>query len=133
MSRQQRRVEVDVQPRGCPGQLPGARPRATVSSPQPLEAVGVTGDPVDHPKRRRARRDLPKQRLLIAERAQIGQAVAAVGEHHRQIADHAARVVAAVALTQPAKPDRQRPCQPGLVGDLGQQRAARARHQPVSV
>jgi len=133
MSRQQRRVEVDVQPRGCPGQLPGARPRATVSSPQPLEAVGVTGDPVDHPKRRRARRDLPKQRLLIAERAQIGQAVAAVGEHHRQVTHDAAHVVAGLTRLEIAKAQRQRPRQPRLVGDLGQQRAARVRHQARSV
>jgi Ni,Fe-hydrogenase I small subunit len=32
---------------------------------------------------------------LVADRTEVGQAVAAVGEHDRQIADHAAAVVAA--------------------------------------
>jgi hypothetical protein len=36
---------------------------------------------------------------LVADRTEVGQAVAAVGEHDRQIADHAA-VVAAGALLQ---------------------------------
>jgi len=59
--------------------------------------------------------------------------LAAGGEHHRQIANDAPVVVARPPLLQASQLTRQRPRQPGLVSDLRQQRAARMRHQPVSV
>jgi hypothetical protein len=47
----------------------------------------------------------PEQRLLITDRAQVRQAVAAVGEHHREIADHPTRIMSLAALAS------ARPCQ----------------------
>ena len=70
---------------------------------QPVQAVRVAGDLVDHAKRRRRRRHLTEQDRLIAQRAEVGQAVAAVGEHHREITNHAAAIMAAGTQLQPAK------------------------------
>jgi hypothetical protein len=56
---------------------------------------------------------------LVADRTEVGQAVAAVGEHDRQIADHAAAVVAAGALLQRGELAGERPREAGPVGDLG--------------
>ena len=133
MARDQRRVQIDRQPlrRAVQPPEPLARPR--VRRAQRLQQPGLGRDPVDHPERGRVRRHLTEQRLLLADRAEIGHALAAVGEHHRQIADHPARVMAATALLQARQPQRQRPRQPELVGDLRQQRAARVRHQTRSV
>jgi len=66
-------------------------------TPQP---VGVAGDAVDHPKRRRGRCDRPEQRRLVIKRAEIGQAITAVGQHDRQIANHLPEVMA-----RPARPE----------------------------
>jgi hypothetical protein len=49
-----------------------------VSDAQPLHARRVAGDPIDEPERRRGRGDIAEQRLLIAERPEVCQAVAAV-------------------------------------------------------
>ena len=103
----QRRVDVDHDPLRARAQLPRARPRSRPRRAQRLERPGVAGDPVDQPKRRRVRRDRPEQRLLIAHRAQVRQAVAAVGEHHRQIPDHPARD-RACAAARAARPARAR-------------------------
>jgi hypothetical protein len=58
------------------------------------------GDLVNHPQRRGVRRNRPEQPGLITHRTQIGQAVAGVGDHHREVPDHAAGVVAAATLAQ---------------------------------
>jgi hypothetical protein len=60
------------------------------------------------------------------------------GSHRRRQAsppDHGSRGrgMAASAPLGPRKPGRQRPCQPGLVSDLGRHGAARVRHHPLSV
>ena len=132
MARDKRRVQVDVELLGRPDQLPRARARHGVRRRQPLKPARVTRDPVDHPKRRRGRRDLPEQHLLITERTKVRQAVPAVGEHHRQVADHAALVVARTPALQIGQLARQRPREPRLLGDLSEQRAARVRHQALS-
>lgn len=95
-----------------------------------VQQPGRRGDPVNDPKRRRARRDSPERRLLAAQRTKVGQAVPAIGHHHRQVAHHAAVIVPGPARLQTGQAQRQRLREPGLVGDLGEQRAARMRHQP---
>jgi hypothetical protein len=82
--------------------------------------VRVGGDRIDHPKRRRVRRDRPEQGLLVAHRAQVGQAIAAVGEHHHQIADDATGIVPEAPLAHRRQRARQRRRQPEPVGRLGQ-------------
>src|SRR5688500_19625535 len=46
--------------------------------------------------------------ILVAQRAQVGQAVAAVGEREREVAQHAARIVARAPLAQALKRVRER-------------------------
>jgi len=134
MARDQRRVEVDRQPLRSSGQLPDALACTGVRrGTQPVEKAGRGGDSVDHAKRGRGRRDGPEQRRLVTDAAQVGQAVASVGEHHRQITGHTAPIVTTAPLAQSSELARERPRQAGLVGDLGEQRAAGVRHQPVSV
>ena len=129
----QRRVDVDRQPLGRAVQLPEPLARPRVRRAQRVQQPRLRRDPVDHPERGRVRRHRPEQRLLVAHRAEIRHALAAVGEHHRQITDHPARVMTATPLLQPRQPQRQRAREPELVSDLRQQRAARVRHQTRSV
>ncbi len=100
---------------------------------QPLQPCRVAGDLVNHPKRRRARRHLAEQHALITDRTKVGKAVAAIGQHHRQIPDHATTIIAACPPRQPAELRRQRPRQADLVSNSGKQRAARMRHQALSI
>jgi len=53
--------------------------------------------------------------LLIAQRAEVGQAVAAVGQHHRQIANDMPEVMPRPSLLEIAEAQRQRLGQPGLI------------------
>ena len=133
MRADQRGVDVDDDPlgRSAGGPRVLARPRA--SGAQRLKQRRVAGDRIDDAKRRGVRGDLPEQRLLVAHRAQVGQAVAAVGQHDRQIAHHAAGIVPAAALAHRGQAVRERPRQPQPVGRLGQQSRARVRHQALSV
>ena len=64
--------------------------------------------------------------MLVAHGAQVGQAVAAVGEHDGQVSDHPAGIVAAAPLARPGQAFRNRLCQAEPVGRLGQQRSAPA-------
>ena len=59
----QRRVDVDRQPLRRAVQLPEPLARPRVRRAQRLQQRRVGRDPVDHPKRRRVRRDRPEQRL----------------------------------------------------------------------
>ena len=129
----QRGVQINRQPLRRAGQFPDTRTRPSVRITQSIEQARCARNPIDHPKRGRRRRGRPEQHGLITDRTQVRQAVTAVSEHHRQITDHPAAVMA--AGPQPGLTDRdvQRPRQPGLISDLSQQGAAGTRHQPVSV
>lgn len=118
---------------GAPASSQTRRSCCRVSRPQHLQPLPVTGDPIDEPKRRRGRRDITEQRLLIAERPQVGQTVPTIGEHHRKVTNHAALIMPGPPLLEVGQLQRQRARQPGLLGDAGQQSAARMRHQPLSV
>jgi hypothetical protein len=133
MAPDQRRVDVERGLRGPDAELPRALACPCAGGAHRFEQRRLRGDPVEHPKRRRVGGHPPEQRLLISDRAQIAKAVAAVGEHHRQVAHHPTRIVTAGALAHPGQAVRQRPREPCLVGHLRQQRAARVRDQPVSV
>jgi hypothetical protein len=129
----ERGVEVDRDPFRFHAELPCPLARPGTGAPQALQQVRVAGDPVDYPERRRVGGHLAEERLLVTHRAQVREAVAAVGEHHREVAHDAAGIAPRAALALPRKPNRQRPRQPRLVRHLRQQRAARMRHQPRSV
>ena len=84
-------------------QLPEPRPGPGVRLPDRVQQPWLRRDPVDHPKRRRVRRHRPEQHLLLTNRTEISHTLAAVGQHHREIADHPARIMTATTLL-----DRQR-------------------------
>ncbi len=129
----QRRVDVDRDALRRPRQGPDMLASPGVRVGERVEQPGRRRDPVNDPERGRVRRHRPEQRVLVTHRSEIGKAVSAVGEHHRQVADHAPGIVPGLALLQTRQTHRQRRGEPALVGDLRQQRAARMRHQPFSV
>ena len=69
------------------------RTREGVRITQSMEQARRARDEIDHEKRGRRRRGGREQGSLIGDRSQMREAVAAVGEHHREIAEHAAAVV----------------------------------------
>jgi hypothetical protein len=105
---------------GAPNLRPDMLASSGVRVAQRVQQPGRPRVLVDDPEPAGVRRDRPEQRVLITHRTQVGEAVSAVGEHHR----HAARVVPGVALVQARQAHRQRPRQSALVGNLRQQRAA---------
>jgi hypothetical protein len=115
------------------GAAPASQAFSRASRPQPLQQSRVSGDPVDHPERCRVGGDRPEQHLLVAHRPKIRKAIAAVGQHHRQVPDDAAGIVAAAALAHRRQRPRERVGETDPVGRLGQQCRAGVRHQPVSV
>ena len=121
----QRRVHVDRQPLRRTNKLPEPRPRPRVRIPDSVQQPRRGGDPVDRPERGRVRRHRSEQRVLITGRAQVRQALAAIGEHHREIADHPARVMTATPLLEPRQTHRERTREPDLVRDLPEQRGPR--------
>src|SRR5215212_5231595 len=78
----QRRVDVDHHPLGPSAGVPGVPAPPRASAAQPGRQLRVRGDRIDHPPRGGVRSDLTEQRLLIAHRAQVCQAVATVSQHH---------------------------------------------------
>lgn len=124
MGCQQRRVDLDRDSLWCSRELPDVLARTSMRSGQPVQQPGRGRDLIDDSKRGRVRRYRPEQRVLIAHRAHVGEAVSAVSEHHREVTDHAARIVTGPPLLQTRQP-RQRLREPALVRDLRQQRATR--------
>ena len=105
-----------------------ARARSASSSAR------VARDPVDHPKRRRVRRDRPEQRRPdhAPRRDRPGsrrRRRASPPDRGPRGPDHGRRA----RSTQPASRSDSARVSPILSADLRQQRAARMRHQPVSV
>jgi hypothetical protein len=129
MRRDQRRLDINRQPRRravqFPEPLPRPRPRVRRAHSNHQHRVG--GDPVDRPKRGRVRRHQPEQRLLLADHRQIEHALPTAGEHHRQIPNHPARIMPTSALLEHREPQRQPAREPQPVSYLRQQRAAHDR------
>ncbi len=109
------------------------RPRADsgprVTQPAQRDLI----DALDGPPRRGTRRDRLKQLRLIAQRAEVGDAVTLVGEHHRQVAQHMARIMATGPLTRARQRRGELARDPEAIGQPSDQRGPRARHQPVAV
>jgi len=78
----------------------GMRPGGT----QPGQPVCLGGDSFEHPPGGRGRGDLAEQLGLLPQGGQVAQAVATIGQHHRQIPQHRRVQVAASAFSlAPAK------------------------------
>ena len=129
----ERRVDVDHRPlrTTVPSRDRPLRPRPELPRPrsgerdrraQPAQALLV--DRIDHPERRRVRRDVAIQVRLVTLSSQVSQTTPAVGEHHRQVAQHSPRVMRRRALPGRGHRRRQRSCQPDPISDAGDQRAA---------
>jgi hypothetical protein len=129
----QRRVDIQCQSLGRATQLPEPLARAGERDPDRLQQPWRRRDPVDHPKRCRVRRHLTEQRVLLTNRTEIRHALAAINEHHREIADHPARVMTATPTLDRGQPPRERPRESHLLRDLRNQRTARVRDQARSV
>ena len=86
-----------------------------------------------HPPRRRYRGDLTEQRRLASQRGQIREAPPAVGAHHRQIAEHPARVMPTTPLARSRKRSRKRFGQAEPPSHQRQQRRPRPRRQARAV
>ena len=91
VGRDQRGIEVERDPLRCrfvaPGSLAGP-PARLVQHPQPFWR-----DRLDDPLGGRPRRHLAKQVRVLAQHAQVGQAVTAIGDAHDQVAQHPTRIV----------------------------------------
>jgi hypothetical protein len=73
------------------------------------------------------------QPLLIGQHLNVADRRRAVGDRHRHIDQHPARIVTSPALPQPPGRLRQRRGQPGPVGELGQQHRPGMRHHALAV
>jgi len=98
MRADQGRVDIDHDPVRAGASVPGAPAGPRASGADSVQQPPIRRDRVDEPERRRVGRDEPEQKRLVAHGAQVGKAVAAIGKHDRQIAQHAARIVSAAPL-----------------------------------
>ena len=129
----QRRVDVDRQGLRRARELPEPLTRRGVRGADRVQQPRCRCDPRDRPKRGRVRRHLAKQRLLLSDRAQVRHALAAVGKHHRQIADHPTQIMPTTTTLDARKTRRQRVRQPHRVRHLPKQRSPGVRDQARSV
>jgi hypothetical protein len=75
----------------------------------------------------------PERVGLVAQRAEIGEAVPTVGQRHDQIVHHAPRVMRGATLPRRRHRRRQRRRQPHPVGRPRQQRATSVAHLAAAV
>jgi hypothetical protein len=73
-----------------------------------------------------------EQRRLLAQRAKVCERLAAAGEHHREVAKDASRVMARAALAYRRQLSGERPREAGLVSHLGEQGGAGVGDQALS-
>lgn len=104
-----------------------------MSRAQVPRSTGSDCESLDHPVGGRIRGDRPEQRILVAQTNEIGKTLPAVGEHHRQVAHDAARIMPGVASAHRRKARWQRLRQAGSVGHLRQQSRPGVRDQALSV
>ena len=127
----ERRVDVQRDRVGAPAGVPHPGAGRGPGGPDPVQQLLV--DRLQHPVDRRLRRPGAEQALLPAVGIKVGHAIAAVGEHHRHVAQHPAGIVRRAPLARLGQRPRQRAGQPEVIRQLDQQRDARVRHQPLSV
>ncbi len=117
-----------------PARQRALRPRLAAGRPVP-DAVQVLDrpcqrDPVAHeqPPHRRVRRHRPEHPGLIGQHRDVADALRAIRDRDRQIAQHPSRIVRGLRRGQ--RP-RQSAGQRRRVGQIGQQPGARVRHDPA--
>jgi len=125
------RVEIQDHTLGTSARCPRPRTDSGARVTQPVKHVFV--DELDRPPRRRTRRDRPEQLRLIAQHAEIRDAITAVGEHHRQVGQHPAPIMSAGALACARQRRGELARDPQPMRQPGNQRGPRTRHQPIAV
>ena len=70
---------------------------------------------------------------VAQHRTEVRHALPTIDQHHREIAEHPARIMTPLPLLDRSQTLRQPPREPHLLGDLRDERAARMRHQTRSV
>jgi hypothetical protein len=130
--RDQRRVEVEHDPLGPGAEHPGPLARPGTRRAQPLQHP-LLAQRVDHPPGRRVRGHATEQVLLVAQRAEIRQAVAAVGQHYAQVTHDLAGSEGQAPLARRAERLAEAVSQAQLVRHRDQQRAPGMRGQPLAV
>jgi hypothetical protein len=118
--------------------LAGAPPAAHTAARAAARAASMPpqlhrGDRLHRPPGGCVGGDRPEQRLLVAQHRQLGQAVGAIRDGHRQVGEDHARVVVFQEMPAVAHGHRHGLGQPRPVGQLRQQGGARVRHQPLTV
>ena len=103
-----------MRPRHLAGLSPG--------SPKPRQSGLVHIG--QHPPRGRVRCHRAEQAGLVAQHRQVGDRLAAVGEHHRHIDRDPARVMAGLSLPQPSQGVAKPAEQAGRLGHVRQQSGA---------
>jgi len=93
--REQRGVDVEDEASRVAGVAPGAGAGRGAGLPDPGERGLV--EALNAAVGGGLRGDRPEEHLLVAQRAEVGQAVAAVGEHHGEVARHAPGLVTHLA------------------------------------
>jgi hypothetical protein len=126
-----RRVEIEDDLPRCGAGRP--RPRTGLSARRSQAVKLSFADRQQHSPRRRDRRDVPEQRRLGAQRDQIRDAASAVGQRHRQIAEHPPGIVRRAALARLGQRPSQRVGQPQPVRRQRQQRRPGTRRQARAV
>ena len=129
----QRRVDIDHYPLRPHPQAPRPIARRRTRAAQRIKQCRLAPDPIDQPERRRVRSDRTEQRLLIPDRPKIRQAIAAVGEHHREIPNHPAWVMPPATLPNADQRNRKIAGEPHPVSDLAEQRHPGMGDQTLSV
>jgi hypothetical protein len=125
VGRHQRGVDVEHDPRRRRPGRPGALPDAGSGGADGAEALVIDG--VHDTPGGRVRGHRPEEVDLIAQRPKVGKAVAPVGEHHRQVAQDLARIVARATRAGRRHRRAEAICQPEPVGQLDEQNAPGAR------
>ena len=145
MGGHQRGVDVDDHRTAVIGGVirsgrPGPRPhhlagRGPCRVDRRAAAVGVAGQRADQPRDRRVRRDAAEDLRGGAQDRDVGQAVPAQRERHRQVQQDLGRVVDRGRPPPSLERDRQRPVQPGRADGVDQQHRTGVRHhaRPGSV
>jgi hypothetical protein len=113
--------------------LPGRRSGMGTGRAQAGKPVGIAGDLLDDPPRRRRGGDRAEQLGLLAQDGQVAQAVAAIGQQHRKVPQHHTRSMAVPAALGATCPPGKRPGQPEPVGQLHQQRRPGMASDPIAI
>jgi hypothetical protein len=128
---QKRGVDVEDQLLGSGAGVPCLCQRHRAGGADRFEQAGV--DRLQHPVGRRLRRHRSEQRLLVAQHAQVGEVIAAIGDRDREVAQDDTGVVGGAALPARRHCLRERRRQRQPIGQLDQEEGASVGDQALGV